>query len=76
MEDFGVYWIEGVCGNSVEILWEFPKVFLWVWDVYGNWNPILTAARCSLYRHESRVASVYISLCISLTTVFRQVVFV
>ena len=28
--------------NSVGmgILWKFPQVFLWVWDGYGDWNPI------------------------------------
>jgi len=44
MKDFGVYWVGGVCGNSVGILWKFPLIFLWVWNGYGNWSPIPTAA--------------------------------
>jgi len=36
MEDFGVQWVKGLSGNSVEILWEFPHVFLWEWDGYEN----------------------------------------
>jgi len=39
MKDFGVYWVGGVCANTMGILWEFPQVlFLWVSDGYAYVN--------------------------------------
>jgi len=40
MDNFGVYWLGGVYGNFVGILWEFPQVFSvgmgWVWKLKSN----------------------------------------
>ena len=37
---FGVLWVSGSCGNT-------HRIFLWVWDGYGDRNTVPSAALVS-----------------------------